>query len=137
MKIKTVIIALFCLMLVTLQGSMLVSAKMGHIRFHVFKDLDRDKVFDKNEPSPPITKIHFIIQDSNFHYSRFRLVGLRGDVTFWRVPYPFNYRLTAQYDHPRSDGLGLEIWGFDSSLPVNQENVRTTVYIPLTCSYIP
>lgn len=137
MKTKTFVIALLCLMLVSIQGAMLVNAKMGRITFHVYKDLDNDKIFDANEPSPPITKVHFKIQDSNSCYNRVRFVGFRGEVTFWLDPYPFDYRLTAQYDYPLNNGLGLMIWRFDGSLQVNEENIRTIMYIPLTGAYIP
>lgn len=112
-------------------------SKIWSITFHVFEDLDRDKVFDENEPSPPITKVHFKIQDSNFRYSRFRLIGFRGEVTFWFVPYPFDYRLIVQHDDILNNGLGIIVWRFDDSLQVNEGNIRSTIYIPLTGSYIP
>lgn len=138
MKTKTFVIALLCLMLVSIQGAMLVNAKMGSITFHVFKDLDRDLVFDAGEPSPPWAIVRLKMQGDCpfpwFKWNRTRIIGDRGDVTYRFVWYPCDYRLVANYVWWE---IGSDFWTYDGILRLDEKNIGTKLYIPLTEYYIP
>jgi hypothetical protein len=140
MKTRIFFIAMLCLMLVSLQGAMLVNAKMGSITFHVFKDMDDDKMFDANESSPPWTVIKLKMQGNYpifyFLFNRLRLVGGSGDVTCRFIRYPCDYHLVAHYEYS-PDGLGMEFWYYESPLHLDAENIGSTIYIPLKGGYVP
>jgi hypothetical protein len=140
MKTKIFFIAMLCLMLVFLQGVMLVNAKMGSITFHVFKDLNRNQVFDTDEPSPPWAIVKLKMQGDHpffwFMVNRVRLVGGIGDVTYRFVQYPCYYRLVADYYYS-PDGLGTYFWNYEGILHLDENNIGTTIYIPLKGGYVP
>ena len=140
MKTKIFLIVMLCLMLLALQGAMLVNAKMGSITFHVFKDIDDDKVFDTNEPSPPWTVIKLKTQCNfpifYFLFNRIILVGGSGDVTCRFIRYPCDYHLVANYWYS-PDGTGTELWYYESSLCLDENNIGTKIDIPLKGGYVP
>ena len=133
MKTKIFFIAMLCLMLVSLQGVMLVNAKMGSITFHVFKDLDDDKMFDANEPSPPWAVVNLKKQDG---INRFRFVVFSGGVTYRFVLYPYDYHLFANYFRC-PEGLGVEDWSYEGTLRLDKENMGSVVYVPLNYTFTP
>jgi len=138
MKTKTFVIAMLCLMLVSLQGAMLVNAKMGSITCHVFKDVDDDQIFDANEPSPPWAIINLKKQSVSpfFIFNRLRLARGSGDVTYRFVPYPCDYRIVAHYEYS-PDGAGMESWSYKGLLHLDEENIGSTIYIHLKGGYVP
>src|SRR5512136_1636597 len=101
MRTKAFGIATLCLMLVSIQGAMLVNAKIGSITFHVFKDIDGDQMFDEDEPSPSWAVVNLKKQSGCpfFMFNRFRLALGSGDVTYRFVSYPCDYRLVAHYEY--------------------------------------
>ena len=140
MKTKTFVIALLCLMLVSIQGAMLVNAKMGSITFHVFKDLNDNKVFDADEPSPPWAIVKMKMQKDPFFWfmaNRVKLMIRTGNVTYRFVLYPCDYRLVADYSCQPLPGMGAEFWTYDSPLHLDEKNIGTKLYIPLHGYYIP
>ena len=141
MKTKTFIIALLCFMLVSLQGAMLVNAKMGSITFHVFKDYNKNGIQDANEHSPPITIVKLKTQgDSPFFWfmaNRVRLVGFSGDATYRFVTYPCDYLLVAHYEYILPAGIGLEIWHYGDFLHLDETNIGSKLYVPLNGTYVP
>jgi len=139
MKTKIFVIALLCFMVISIQGAMLVTAKMGRITFHVFKDLNRNQVFDTDETSPPWAIVKLKMQDDYpffwFMVNRVRLVVGSGDVTYRFVQYPCDYRLVADYYYS-PDGLGMYFWKYDGILHLDENNIGTKIYIPLLGHYI-
>lgn len=138
MKTKTFIIVTLCLMLVSLQGAMLVNAKMGSITFHVFKDFDDDKVFDANESSPPWAIIKLKKQSGFqfFMFNRLRLALGSSEVTYRFIQYPCDYHLVAHYEYSPG-GAGMEFWYYESPLHLDEGNIESTIYIPLKGGYVP
>jgi hypothetical protein len=133
MKTKTFVIALLCLMLVFIQGAMLVNAKMGSIKFHFFKDLDNDKVFDANESSPPWLVVNLKKEGG---INRFRFVVFSGVVAYRFVLYPYDYHLFANYFRC-PEGLGVEDWSYEGTLHLDEENRGSIVYVPLNYTFTP
>jgi hypothetical protein len=138
MKTKACVFVLLCCTVLSLQGAMLVNAKIGSVTVHVFKDLDDDKMFDENEPSPPWAIIKLKNQNGCpfFMFNRFRLALGSGDVTYRFVQYPCDYRLVAHYEYSPG-GAGMEFWYYESPLHLDEENIESKVYIPLKGGYVP
>jgi hypothetical protein len=108
-------------------------SKMGSITFHVFKDLDNDKMFDANEPSPLWAVVNLKKEGG---INRFRFVVFSGVVTYRFVLYPYNYHLFANYFYCPL-GLGVEDWTYDGTLRLDENNIGSTVYVPLNYTYTP
>ncbi len=132
MKTKIFVIALLCLMVVSIQGAMVVNAKMGSITFHVFKDMDYDKVFDEGEPSPPWTIINLKKQSGSpfFMFNRLRLALGSGEVTYRFAQYPCDYQLVAHYER-NIDYILWEDWTYEGILHLDEKNIGSIVYVPL------
>ncbi len=132
MKTKIFVIALLCLMLLSLQCVMLVNGKMGSITFHVFKDMDYDKVFDEGEPSPPWAVVNLKKQSGSpfFMFNRLRLALGGGEVTYRFAQYPCDYRLVAHYEC--TPGYVVwEDWTYKGTIHLDEKNIDSTVYVPL------
>ena len=91
MKTKTFAIILLCLMLVSIQGAILVSATRGSFTAHVFKDLNGNNVQDPDEPSTSKAVVSF------YSPVRVKLTNSNGEATFRFLPYPQPYNIAARY----------------------------------------
>ncbi len=133
MKITIIFTALVCLALISLQGAMPVTAKIGRVTFHVFKDVDNDRMLDANETSPPWAVVNLKKQGG---MSRVRCAVFSGDVTYRFVFYPNEYHVYVDYFRS-PEGLGVEDWSFDGTLRLDEETIGSVIYIPLNYSFTP